>query len=145
MRIIDSLFKKSGINEKIESFDVILLHLSGMRMTMEYELVMNGGEAALTLYTFRYREGGHERIPEKSAVCTAEEVLRLVNNCDVLRWDGFHGAHPRGVLDGTMFRLTATVNGGRQIFADGSQNFPKHFHDFEDGLRALLDRADAKE
>ena len=68
----------------------------------------------------------------------AQQALQLLNDCRLLAWDGFYGPHPKHVLDGTMFRLTATVNGDQTIRANGSQNFPKHYRDFTDGLYALL-------
>ena len=55
-----------------------------------------------------------------------------------MSWDSFHGKHPKGVLDGTMFRFEATVNSGRIIKADGSQNFPSGYRDFESGLYKIL-------
>ncbi|MBO4411374.1 MAG: hypothetical protein J5794_04230 [Lachnospiraceae bacterium] len=44
------------------------------------------------------------------------------------------------MLDGIMFRLEAFVNGGRRIFADGSQNFPKHYRELTDWLYQTLNR-----
>ena len=37
-----------------------------------------------------------------------------------------------------MFSFTATVNGGRRLNADGSNNFPKHYRDFTDVLYRML-------
>ena len=56
----------------------------------------------------------------------------------MLSWDGFRGEHPKGVLDGTMFRMEATVNGGRRIRADGSQNFPKGYRELDAGIDEIL-------
>ena len=109
-----------------------------MRGATEREIVMRGSEAEVTEYTIRYDKGQDVRVPQAQAVCSAQQMVQLLNDCHMLAWDGFHGAHPKHVLDGTMFRLNATVNGGRTIHADGSQNFPKHYRDFTDGLYALL-------
>ncbi|MBR4799894.1 MAG: hypothetical protein IK047_06530 [Clostridia bacterium] len=129
---------------KIKSFEKVTLHTSGMRFVLDDEIVMKDGKAAVTRYSVRY--DGHEdvRTPEESAECSEEEVLKILNDCKMLSWNGFHGAHPRGVLDGTMFRLEATVNGGETIRAEGSQNFPKHYHDFTDWIYATLRRAEEK-
>ena len=40
-------------SEKIESFDIVTLRLSGMRFTTEYEIVMKGKDAELTEYGIR--------------------------------------------------------------------------------------------
>ena len=124
---------------KIESFETVTLHLSGMRFTTEYEIVMQDKDAEITEYGIRYeKEKGDVRVPQRKAVCSAETVLKLFNDCELLAWDGFHGAHPKDVKDGTMFSLKATVNGGKNIRAEGSENFPEHFREFWHGLDAIL-------
>ena len=65
-------------------------------------------------------------------------MLKLLNDCGISTWNGFHGKHPRGVKDGTMFNFKAKINGDTEITADGSQNFPKHYRDLTDGLYKLL-------
>ena len=60
-------------------------------------------------------------VPEASAVVDTAEFVELVNNCGVIRWDGFHGKHPKNVHDGEMFRFSACVNGEKTIEADGSE------------------------
>ena len=75
---------------------------------------------------------------EKQVSVSNAMVLKLLNECKLLSWDGFCGKHPRGVMDGMMFSLNAVVNGDKKIRADGSQNFPKHYWDFTDGLYEML-------
>ena len=129
----------SGIgNKKITSFEVVTLHLSGMRYETEYEIVYKDGGAEITEYSIRYAQGEKQRTAERRADCSAEEVLSLLSACKILSWDGFYGRHPRNVKDGTMFTLTAIVNDGRKIYAHGSQNFPRNYWKFTDGLKALL-------
>ena len=111
-----------------------------MRGVQEYEITAEDGRAAVTLYNMRYGGGKEERVPQKRATCSQAHILRLFNDCGLLSWDGFNGKHPRGVLDGIMFRLKATVNGTKTIEAQGSQNFPRHFHEFRDGLYQILHR-----
>ena len=123
----------------IESFETVTLHLSGMRFTTEYEIVMNGKDAEVTEYEIRYeKEKGDVRVPQRKAVCSADTVLKLLNDCELLAWDGFFGAHPKDVKDGIMFLLKATVNGGKNIRAEGSENFPERFREFWHGLDAIL-------
>ncbi len=124
--------------DKIVSFEAVTLRLSGMRMTMEYEIVMNGEEAQVVEYVMRYEKKEKKREPRRKASCGADRVLRLLNRCELISWDGFAGKHPAGVLDGTAFTLKACVNGGRKISAGGSENFPKHFRELRNGLDAIL-------
>ncbi len=128
--------------EEIVSFEIVTLHTSGMRYTGETEIVMKDGKAEVSQYGIRYSQDEDRRVLEKRAVCGAEEILKLLNDCKLLSWDGFHGPHPKGVLDGTMFTLNATVNEGRRIYASGSENFPRHYRDFTDGLYNILRRTD---
>lgn len=123
---------------KIDSFEIVTLRTSGMRCTEETEIVMKGGKAEVSRYAIRYDRSEDRRVLEKRAVCDEAQALDLLNACRLLSWDGFCGKHPKGVLDGTMFRLNAVVNGGKKIHASGSQNFPKHYREFTDGLYAIL-------
>lgn len=143
MKLFDHFFNKDGDptprGGKVESFSRVLLRLSGMRITEEYEIVPDGDGARITHYFIRYDGKEDRREPQRSARRPIKDVLALLNDCDVPAWDGFHGKHPKFVTDGTMFRFEATVNGDRRIFADGSENFPKHFRDFREGLSRLSD------
>ena len=137
------IFSKN--KEEITSFQIVTLHTSGMRLTAEYEIVMKGNDAEVSEYFIRYSKNKDERVLERRAVISAEAALGLLNDCRLISWDGFHGAHPRGVLDGTMFSLKAVVNEGRVIKAEGSQNFPKRYREFTDGLYGILSEADKKQ
>ena len=142
MVLVTSVSQASGTEtpaETVGSFEIVTLRLSGMRFTSEYEVVMNGENAEVVKYEIRYRkEEGRVREPVSKAVCDAGRVLTLLNKCELISWDGFHGAHPKDVRDGIMFSLKATVNGGRNITADGSENFPDHFRELWKGLDAIL-------
>ncbi len=128
--------------KRIDSFDTVTLRISGMRYTNEYEILMKNGEAEVSFYDIRYTDAKDRRVLQKRASCKKEEVLDLLNGCGVLSWDGFHGAHPRGVKDGVMFRLSANVNGGESIYANGSQNFPHHYAELRDGLKKILENGE---
>lgn len=123
---------------RIEAFSAVTLRLSGMRGAVEYEIISCDGGAEVSLYEIRYVRSTAERCLKKRAAVRSEDVLRLLNTCRLLSWDGFHGAHPRGVRDGTVFSLRAEVNGGKTIKADGSQRFPKYFREFRDGITDML-------
>ncbi|MGI6265068.1 MAG: hypothetical protein ACOYJY_06355 [Acutalibacteraceae bacterium] len=139
MKNVSHLFSQSG---KIESFESVMLSISAMRYMIEYEIVMKGTGAEISMYGIGFPGGERTRRLQKRTVCDTQTALKLLNDCALLSWNGFNGPHPKGVKDGTMFTLKATVNGGKKIYAAGSQNFPKHYRDFTDGLHALLDGAD---
>ncbi len=124
------------------SIGAVTLRLSGMRFVSEYEILTKDGKAEVSLYGIRFREHKDTRELEKRAVCELDEALKLLCDCRVLSWDGFYGAHPKHVKDGTMFSLDATLNGGVKVHAAGSQNFPRHFREFTDGLRSILDKGE---
>ncbi len=128
-------------DERLTSFDKILLRLSRMRETTEYE-ILRGEPTTLSLYRITYSLD-RERVLEKSVVCDKEAIIALLNSCNVLRWDGFHGKHPKHVRDGTMFSFKATVNEGLTVKADGSENFPKGYRELIRALNSLLKETDA--
>lgn len=132
------MFFNSISTESITAFESLNLQLRGMRITEEYELKANGKDTEISYYNMSYANGKEERVLIKRTVCETQTVIDSLNGFNVMGWDGFRGKHPKGVLDGTMFTLTATVNGGRVISANGSQNFPKHFNEFEQWLYELL-------
>ena len=139
MRIM-AIFGKNR-DKEITSFSAVTLRLSGMRGAREYEVMMKNGEAEVSEYEIRFSQGEDLRVLMRRAECGADEMLALLNRCALLSWDGFRGAHPKGVRDGIQFTLTASVNEGRTLRAEGSENFPKHFRDFRDGLYAFLNTA----
>ncbi|MBO7376935.1 MAG: Pr6Pr family membrane protein, partial [Clostridia bacterium] len=119
---------------RVKSFEKVTLRLSGMRNLTEYEIVMKDGTAEIASYGMRYENGTETRVPRSSTEADASEVLDLLNRCRLVSWDGFNGPHPKGLKDGTAFRLDASVNGGRRIHARGSQNFPKGYRELVDWL-----------
>lgn len=126
-------------NEKITSFESLVLKTSGMRSCSAFEVKPKDGEAEISENRLVCLEGGGtDYVPVKTVKRSTEEILELLNKCELLKWNGFHGAHPRGVKDGIMFDLYAEVNGGERISADGSQNFPKHYHELADWLYRAL-------
>ena len=125
-------------DKSIEKLEKLTLRESGMRFTSERELIMCENGVEVSQYEIRYTKNGDERILIKRSQIGKEPALKLLNDCKVLSWDGFSGAHPRWVKDGIMFSLTAVVNDGKVIRAEGSQNFPKRYREFTDGLNGFL-------
>ena len=104
------------------------LTIRGMRGGCVYRL--EGGELC------RYREKSFGDLElEGKAAC---DLVSLMNTCEVFRWDGFHGKHPRGVSDGDMFDFKAEVNGGVRIYACGSANFPKGYRELVRAFGEML-------
>lgn len=133
---------KNTVGKTITDFEVVTLRLSGMRVTEEYELVANGEQTEISYYNMFYGNGEDERRLVKRTVCDTQTVIDTLNGFGFAGWNGFHGERPRGLLDGTDFRLTAVVNGGQRMYAQGSENFPKHFHEFEQWLYDILNNAE---
>ena len=129
---------------RIESFEFIKLHLSGMRLTEDIEITPQGEESLICSYKYVYRPGGHDRELDVCAVRPAAEVLEVLNSCEIGNWSGFHGPHPPHVLDGTMFSLDASVNGGEKLRADGSENFPPKYKELTDYLYERLREAEKR-
>ena len=138
MSLFGRIFEGNKTNGMIDSFEIITLHESGMRYVVEYEFIMKEEGVEISQYGIRFAKDQERRILEKRVVCSKDDVIKVLNDCGMRSWDGFHGPHPKGVKDGIMFRLKATVNEGESIYAEGSQNFPKHYRDFRDWLYTML-------
>ncbi len=127
-----------GHKKSVVTFEKMTLTQRGMRGGTVYGIENKDGQVELK----RYREvySGEETAlePEASAVCDAEAFVGLMNDCNVMRWNGFHGKHPKNVSDGIMFSFKAAVNGGESISADGSANFPKGYKEFVNALDGML-------
>ena len=129
-------------SKTITDIEYLNLRLSGMRVTEEYEFTSAENNIEIAYYNMSYANGSEERIPIKRTICEKKTVIDALNGFDFIKWNGFHGNHPRGVLDGTMFKLTAVYNGGERLQADGSQNFPKHFNEFRMCLYVILNESE---
>jgi len=122
----------------VTSVESVSLTLHGMRGSSVYEITGDAEKTELSLYRLVYSGKETVRELEKSVVCDTKTILEVMNTCRILRWDGFHGKHPKHVSDGIMFRFMATVNGSTEIRADGSANFPKGYHEFVRALNQML-------
>ncbi len=123
-----------GTNKSVSSVKTMTLTVRGMRGSHVYEFA--GDE--LRLYREVYAGKEIARELEKSVPCDAQTMVARMNACGVMRWDGFHGKHPKNVQDGIMFDFKATVNDGQMVRADGSANFPKGYREFVRALDGML-------
>ena len=129
----------------ITSYESVFMRISGMRLTQEYEILSKDSGTEISDYWMCCASGGGmKRELQRRAFCPESKMLEILNQCNILKWDGFHGKHPRGVLDGEMFSLRAIVNGGETIRADGSANFPKNFREFRRAVDQMLSESDNK-
>lgn len=124
--------------EKIVSFTKLTLTVSGMRSIDEYEIVCSAENAEIAHYTRFYTRDEDDRELNKSAVVPTDRIINLMNDCGLMSWDGFSGTNPRNVRDGYMFRLTAEVNEGKRIRAEGSNNYPRHYREFKSAITNYL-------
>ena len=124
--------------DKITAFSILTLTLKGMRAIDEYEIVCRGEEAEVAAYTRYYTRNEDERELNQRVTQPTDVIIKLLNDCKVMRWDGFIGPNPRHVRDGYMFFLTATVNDGKRIRAEGSNNYPKHYDTFKRAIDKML-------
>ncbi len=124
--------------KKITGFEKILIRESGMRFQYEYEILNHGEQTEITQYSLYYQNGEEQKRKECSTHCDTEEVVNKLNEYKLMSWDGFHGKHPRDVKDGVMFTLTAAVNDGQVVKAEGSENFPEHYREFIRWLNDIL-------
>ena len=130
-----------GKNVEITNYERIVLSETAMRGKSEYEVVNKGDKAEITFYQYRYSQKEEIKTPEECAECENDEVLNILNECRISKWDGFHGKHPRNVKDGIMFSFEAAVNEGLKIHADGSENFPKNYSTLTNWFRDKLFRS----
>ncbi|MBR6873631.1 MAG: hypothetical protein IKN17_09035 [Ruminococcus sp.] len=130
--------KDNAPKTEITSLQKLTLRVSGMRVTEVYEILDSNGQAEVSLYHKHYSREGDSLVLQKRTCTDMPRMLALLKDCGVGEWNGFVGHHPRHVRDGQMFELTAEVNGGGRIYAHGSENFPRHYHDFVRALCELL-------
>ena len=122
----------------IVSFETMTLTEKGMRFCSVYEITNRDGKTEISRFGRVYANGVETLELEASATCDPVDFMELANSCGIIRWDGFHGKHPKHVKDGVMFEFRAAVNDGQEIYADGSQNFPKGYHEFVRELNRIL-------
>lgn len=106
---------KSIVNQsdRIDTFEVVTLRVSTMRYVAEYEIAMKDGKAAVSYYSIRFTQSEDERVLEKRVAVDEAEALKLLNDCDVLSWDGFHGTHPRASRTAPCSTCTRSSTAGK--------------------------------
>ncbi len=136
------MFSKSNT---VTDFESVTLEEITMRGSYVYEIICREDTAEVSLYDIRYIDNEDKKFLRQRSVCSAAEITELLESCEVPSWDGFYGSHPKGVLDGKMFRFSASINGGRTISASGSENFPRHYRDLTNALYTILRRSEEQD
>ena len=109
---------------------------SGMRHSLAYRVAPRR-EAGRDVFRLSRREAN--RVAE--CVLTDEEraaLEALLVKHRTAAWHGFKG-RAKGVLDGVQFRFVLDYTDGREVRADGHENFPPGYRETVGDLRGLLD------
>ena len=152
-KLLSSVFKHTGGSiikgaGQINSFSKITIRETGFRaFEEEFELLHDEETTSLTLYSgaWHFNDNVAKEDCTVFQVIGGEEfynqVLSLLNEYHVGSWNGFHGNNPPGVRDGTMFEMHGVINGDVRLYATGSNNFPKGYHNFLTALKELGKKA----
>jgi len=130
---------RNKCSKKVILVKELTLTLRGMRGSTVYKIINEADKFELRLYREKFINGETVLELESSTVIDIYMFIEHMNKCGVISWDGFHGKHPRNVKDGIMFDFTAVVNDEQIISADGSENFPKGYHEFVRGLNNMFE------
>ena len=123
---------------ELDTFEHMTLQVIGMRFNETYEILKQETGVTLSRYNNVYENGEKVQKLDKAVTCDPEVMLKLMRECRITAWDGFFGKHPKNVRDGIMFTFEAVINDGQTIYAEGSENFPKGYHEFVQALDQLL-------
>ncbi len=137
-----------NIQKTVTSVESIELSNSWHGGESLYELKNTDGLVEIKYYAKffgdeHFENEGFDSAPKKAAVCSEDVIVELLNNSDVIKWDGFSSSNI--VLDGTSFSFTAYVNNGQKIYASGHEDFPDGYNGFLSGLNEILDDEGEKE
>ena len=69
----------------------------------------------------------------------ADEIAGLLNDYDVMRWDGYHESE-RGVLNSDRFSFSVYFAEGSGISADGYMTVPENYDEVSEGLDEIFRR-----
>ena len=119
---------------EVKDFDEIHLKVSHSPRggSYTYEILCEGDQSVINKKN-NFKDG------EIVATVTIDTkaVIDVLNEYDILSWDGFDGERPEGVQDGTDFSLDAKIN-GKDLEAEGHTVFPDHFNDFVKWIESTL-------
>ena len=129
--------------EPVTSLDTLTLTVTGMRANVdEYEFVKTGKGVKYTHYSGDWEY--NDKVKREDCVeaeidgdeAFYQALLKVLTDCRLTAWDGFDKA-AKYVLDGYMFSLKASVNGGKTVSAKGSNAYPSGYREFREVLSHL--------
>ena len=106
----------------------------GYMAPQSWEIVLRGGR-----WTISENDGE----PRPFDADLADELQRIIAECDIDTWDGFRGSDSR-VLDGESFVLSLRYADGSTVYASGENSFPKTYSEASDRIDALIERAEMR-
>lgn len=124
----DFKFYLRGVYAQVE---VIEGKKTGEGMRLEYYVQLDGPQSA-------EKDRRRELHVIEGDKAFYEEISRLLETHEAMKWNGFYGQNPPGVLDGKSGGFEAKLSDGRVVSAYGSNNFPKGFLSLWNTLRDKL-------
>ena len=123
----------AGKSKEVTDFDTITFTTSpGRGKSTRYIITKRSKNTKISINVTTSARGGGEDGDEEG-YCSTEEMIKLLNDCEVLSWDGFDEEDEDGTL---IFKFEGTIN-GKEIEAEGRGAYPKYFEDFVDGVEDL--------
>lgn len=123
-----------GKSKKVTDFEEIHFSTSpGRGKSTRYTIINEGDETEITISVSSSAKG--KKSNKEKGSCSTEEMIELLNDCDILSWDGFDEEDEDGTLE---FEFEGTIN-GKEIEAEGRGAYPKNFEDFIDGVEDLCE------
>ena len=132
-------------SEKRAGFEALSSRLAGNHVLTRFRFT-RGGDMAPRSWEIALRKGrwwiqGNDGEAWEMDPALAEELLRIVAECDLEAWDGFHGSNPN-VLDGESFSLELGYADGASVSASGENAFPEGYFGAVDRLNAVFEAED---
>ena len=114
-------------------------------VALERLFFMRGGYMAPLSYEVTLTGDGYviaenEGRPRPLDPSLAAEMIRVVEECGMKRWDGFRGSNPY-VLDGESFSLTMEFSDGTTVYASGENSFPDGYGEASARLDEIFEKA----
>ena len=82
--------------------------------------------------------GEDESIEVEIDDTTLNKVIDILNNYDVIKWNGFSGSD-KDVLDGDSFSMHFTYNTEKRVSASGYMMWPKNYREVKDELDRIFE------
>ena len=127
-----------------EKFCFTMNGMSAVSEIVEGAKTENGGMHLAYYHLLSYYNGA-ENICEKNVIAEIdggrelyEETAGLFGRYGVVKWNGFCGPNPRGLLDGWTGSFKAELSDGSHISASGSNNFPKTYYSVLNSLKSRV-------